>query len=338
MRTFLFLFVLMSFSACTDKFSAEKHSLTSFRLLSKKEAQTAITTDKTDGFFDRITPLEMSIQMRVNREKANRDSLLTDYKTFLQNDTREFVGEETAHLKKAMRRALDICALVHPQLPLPAEIQLIKVQSEGYGPSVFYTRENCIIIPENRLAPADEAELIKTLVHEVFHIYSRHNPNKRKELYALLGFQKLEKVQWSPFLEKRLLHNPDAVDMAYGISLKNLQDSTITAIPVIYSKHGEAQTFEGFFQHLVFQLFEVKQEQGVWRITSPDVGIQPEEAAGFFDQIGRNTQYIIHPEEVLADNFQLLAYRKDVELKNQAPVSAEGEKLLTAIEEILVRK
>jgi hypothetical protein len=31
---------------------------------------------------------------------------------------------------------------------------------------------------------------------------------------------------------------------------------------------------------------------------------------GFHEQIGRNTGYIIHPEEVLADNFVLLVRRE----------------------------
>jgi hypothetical protein len=29
-------------------------------------------------------------------------------------------------------------------------------------------------------------------------------------------------------------------------------------------------------------------------------------AGGFFDQVGRNTRYLIHPEEILADNFVLV--------------------------------
>ena len=32
-----------------------------------------------------------------------------------------------------------------------------------------------------------------------------------------------------------------------------------------------------------------------------------EDVSGFFEQIGRNTHYIIHPEEIVADNFALLA-------------------------------
>jgi hypothetical protein len=34
------------------------------------------------------------------------------------------------------------------------------------------------------------------------------------------------------------------------------------------------------------------------------VGLQA--VTGFFEQVGRNTQYIIHPEEIVADNFTVL--------------------------------
>jgi hypothetical protein len=41
--------------------------------------------------------------------------------------------------------------------------------------------------------------------------------------------------------------------------------------------------------------------------------LAPEEADGFMEQIGRNTGYIIHPDEVLADNFVIMVQgRKQV--------------------------
>ena len=38
--------------------------------------------------------------------------------------------------------------------------------------------------------------------------------------------------------------------------------------------------------------------------------IGPQESSGFLEQVGRNTQYIIHPEEILADNFALLILKE----------------------------
>ena len=43
--------------------------------------------------------------------------------------------------------------------------------------------------------------------------------------------------------------------------------------------------------------------------------LKPDEVEGFFDQIGRNTSYILHPEETLANNFVFLITEKK-DLKN----------------------
>lgn len=335
---FAAVFAGLFLGACSNKFQPEKHSLASFKLLSKDEAAQAVVTDKHEGFFEKVMPLEMAIQMGSDYSKDNkRDSVLAVYKKFLQDDVQEFLSKEADLLKKTMQKALDLCAQLNPKLPLPAEIQLIKARSSNYGPSVFYTRDNCIIVPANMVADgAKDEELLRVLVHEIFHLYSRHNPDKRKALYELLGYRKLDKIELSPFLQERVLYNPDAVDIAYGITLKNGIDSSFTAIPVIYSKFGRVD-LGGFFQHLVFQLFEVKEENGVWRVMHPDVGIQPEDAKGFYEKIGRNTSYIIHPEEVAADNFQMLVFTKDEKLKGNVNVTADGKKLLEAIEQIVTK-
>ena len=43
--------------------------------------------------------------------------------------------------------------------------------------------------------------------------------------------------------------------------------------------------------------------------------LKPDEAEGFFEQIGRNTSYILHPEETLANNFVFLITEKKKTLK-----------------------
>jgi hypothetical protein len=34
--------------------------------------------------------------------------------------------------------------------------------------------------------------------------------------------------------------------------------------------------------------------------------VAAQEVSGFVEQVGQNTDYVIHPEEILADNFALL--------------------------------
>ena len=57
--------------------------------------------------------------------------------------------------------------------------------------------------------------------------------------------------------------------------------------------------------------------------------VEPREISGFFEQIGKNTEYIIHPEEIIADNFMFLI------LGRPNPSSPE---IIKKIEEILKDK
>jgi hypothetical protein len=54
-----------------------------------------------------------------------------------------------------------------------------------------------------------------------------------------------------------------------------------------------------------------------------------ERVSGFMEQVGRNTDYVIHPEEILADNFALLV------LNEQNVASPE---ILRKMREVLMRK
>jgi hypothetical protein len=41
--------------------------------------------------------------------------------------------------------------------------------------------------------------------------------------------------------------------------------------------------------------------------------VELKDLQGFFERVGRNTQYLIHPEEILADNFAIaIAGKTDV--------------------------
>ena len=52
------------------------------------------------------------------------------------------------------------------------------------------------------------------------------------------------------------------------------------------------------------------------------------ELSGFVEQIGRNTGYIIHPEEILAENFAQLATGEN----DQGPSPEIHQRLLQALQ------
>lgn len=318
--------------ACED----EKNSVTvftnNFSLLDSNKAAQAVSMDTTESFFEKIRPLEIQIQSKNTIENS-----ITAYKKLLSEDVSSFNEFETKAVSRHFRKALEWCQNVFPSLELPL-IQLIKTKATYYGDGTYYTRQNSIIIPENVLEFEDNAwnmSFIQTMLHEIFHIYSRYHPKKRDEVYARIGFKKIENLILSDFLDERILHNPDGVDVAYAIALEDSTGRQITAIPAIFSnKKSYSPTQPYFFNYLSFQLFEVEQKQKDWFVVAENLGHEVSSLKNFWEQIGDNTKYIIHPDEICADNFvAIIQLRNDI--KKESEFSKIGLQLLLDLEKIL---
>lgn len=81
-------------------------------------------------------------------------------------------------------------------------------------------------------------------------------------------------------------------------------------MPILFSNTPDYDPVRdgGFFSYLQLGFLIVSRNPK----TRADV-LAPQQVSGFFEQIGRNTEYIIHPEEILAENFALLMIgRRDV--------------------------
>jgi hypothetical protein len=196
-------------------------------------------------------------------------------------------------------------------------MKLIKVKTGHYGKDVYYTRGNNILIPDN-IFPLDETEhQLPVMIHEVFHILSRYNPELRKDLYGLIGFSKSDKpIKLNNTLEQLLLTNPDGVSYQYTIDLEK-EGQSFKAIPLITSKYDHFKPEQPmFFDYLNFDLYSLDDRGDHYIAKSTAKGntlIPLSNTPAFFTKIKDNTQYIIHPDEIMADNFMLAlqAYSKN---------------------------
>jgi hypothetical protein len=303
-----------------------------------------IVTDTMDYFFKRVSATEMSIQMKNPLENLPPAAdLVKSYREFLQSDVEGFSQTELETVEKTMRQMFSTCMQVNSDL-FPDTLVVIKTKAKHYGEGVYYTRANTIIIPQDALAPGNQDAFHRTMYHELFHVFSRLNPKKREDLYQLIGFSSLgyERLQVPKALADRLLHNPDGVDFAQKIDLKQPDGAVIHAIPVIYANEtGFTKGKPLFFGYLEFELFQIEQTgDGRWKVlTKPDgyrSTLDLRKQPDFFRQIRDNTGYIIHPDEVLADNFAYILEG----LERGAPVkkfSDSGSQLLRDIEAVLRR-
>jgi hypothetical protein len=201
-------------------------------------------------------------------------------------------------------------------LPLPKKILMVKTTGREEGGAV-YTRANAIVFPGRKIMrPVPETQ--ELICHELFHIVSRSNPAFRERLYAVIGFVKCNEVAFPSVLKARKITNPDAPRNDHCIRLQ-VTGKDRWAIPILLSSTEKYNVARGgeFFEYLEAWFLLVERDEKSSTVRPLYDGKEPslvkmhsEHVAGFSEQIGENTTYDIHPEEILADNFAFLVLRR----------------------------
>ena len=258
---------------------------------------------KNDAYIKGLSPFERAAKIL----KAGPVST-EEYIDFIGAQTLEWDENDKAKLKKIIQIASS--ELAPYARHIPPDIYLIKTtgKDEGAAP---YTRGVSIVLP-NRTVRQSAKGLERLFYHELFHIISRKNTKLRDELYALIGFHPCGVVSLPDNLMPRRISNPDAPVVEHCI-LVTENDMPHWVAPVLFSRIPEYDPKVGgtFFRYLEMRLMAIDRDTAkpILRDDKP-VMFQPREVEGFFEQIGNNTSYILHPEETLANNFVFLITKK----------------------------
>ncbi len=233
---------------------------------------------------------------RAARLKTDRDTTEAEYLAFAAGAALDWSPDEREAVESALRGVMPVVKRL--ALPLPSRIYVIKT-SGAEDAQAAYTRQNAIILPTRLLALRDTA-LKRLIAHELFHVSTRAHPKMADELYAVIGFQRCA-VELPDAIKARRITNPDAPKDEHCIRIG--EEKKTRALPVLLSTASREAFARGavFLNNVVVTLLVVDTPDGKARL------VRPEDAAGFFEQIGHNTRYILHPEEIVADNFALLA-------------------------------
>jgi hypothetical protein len=279
-----------------------------------------------DEFIQRLSPFDRSARMKT--DKAVSEGALLE---FIGRNVAEWTKEEM----QAVQAAVNAMQPLVRDLPLslPPTVQLIKTTGAEEG-NAAYTRSTAIVLPKAVLGK-NQQELQQLICHELFHILSRQNPALREELYGIIGFTKCNEIKLSPELERRKITNPDAPRNDHFVRLQ-IGGHESLAVPILLASVETYDVKRGgeFFAYLQFQFLVVEKDRGSANLNAAFEGSSPklvgmERVSGFMEQVGRNTDYIIHPEEILADNFALLV----LDASNVA-----SPEILRKMREILMRK
>ena len=276
---------------------------------------------KRDVYIEGLSPFEREAKIK----KAGPVST-GQFVEFIQDQALEWSDEEKAKLR-------EVIAAAKPKLAkfakhLPKRITLIKTTGKDEG-GTPYTRGTSIILPKRRAGQSAKG-LERLFYHELFHIISRRNIRLRDELYKVIGYEKCGMVSLPGDMMPRRISNPDAPVVEHCIRVSR-DGETYWVAPVLFSRtpRYDPETGGTFFRYLEFRLMVIDRKSAKATLKdSKPLLLKPDAVEGFYEQIGRNTGYIIHPEETLANNFVHLMLKKQ-DLKNPE-IPKKIEQLLLA--------
>lgn len=282
--------------------AAQSPSLPTISFASVEQGRAILTSH--DDFVSRLSPFDRAARMKTDRAVTEQE-----YLAFVAKNVLDWAPGEEDTVQTAFNSLA--AKLNELNLPFPKTIFFIKTTGDEEG-HAEYTRANAIILPQNALAASRTSALRGTIAHELFHVLSRNAPDLRDRAYAAIGFQPCGEISFPPSLASRKITNPDAPKNDHCIRIESGQKS-IWAVPILFSKSEHYNPAAGgeFFDYLDFKFLVVQKSDShatydPSKITLLDVN----QLQGFYEQIGRNTDYILHPEEILADNFEYLLIGK----------------------------
>lgn len=239
-------------------------------------------------------------------------------------------------------------ALAGFEFDLPAPIHLVKTSGQEEAHAAYTRNLDTIVLPANMVnslwLPADfgdplhgggsRAYLRGVIVHECFHLFSKNNVSRREKLYELVGYRMtgdeidLPDVPWpdaaSPNTMPELkITNPDTprLDVVIDLEIPGGDGDTTAVTPVLLA----SGPYQGgsFFAVLQWYFMQVEERDGSWAAVLDDVGrpimqiVEPgsEILVNYERRIGHNfTNELFHPDEVLAQNWTLVATEPSLDL------------------------
>ena len=248
-------------------------------------------------------------QFDIDSRLGKADGSKKDLFSHIKQQVRKFEREEVTLVNDVFHSINKRIVNLKLQVDLPETITLIKTTGAEEGGAGAYTRGDYIVLTEMALKlPYTEME--KIMIHELFHLLSRKDESFRAKMYGIIGFSIGNSVDYPEKLASLRITNPDAPQTDSYLSFE-VDGRSGDYMMILYSD----KAYEGgsFFNYLKigFLLLTEGEKKTAKLVDGAPVVLAMEEVAGpFFEKVGKNTQYIIHPEEIMADNFAMAVLDK----------------------------
>lgn len=295
------LVTLFATPATSQQVKLHRRSVVEFA--TRQQAAAALT--RRDDFINALSDFD-----RQCRLQAKSVPTTEQYLEFVKKHIATWSDDQLEKTKVAIESAAK--KMEKFKIPFPEKVLFVTTDGKEEG-GAAYCRGPAVILPQNMLKSMSARNLERLIIHELFHVLSNQNPELRKKLYSIIGFRPCGEINLPDSLAERKLTNPDGPRLDYYLEIK-VQDQPVKIVPFLFSKTKFDERRGGtFFAYMQFQLLAVEEKEGKWSPVLKDgkpVFYSPNGTPDYFEKIGMNTNYIIHPDEVLADNFVFMVQEK----------------------------
>jgi len=233
---------------------------------------------------------------------------MEEYKAFAKEQVLDFTEEQKEYLNQHLENIAQRMTEKGYQIPKTDQIVFISTTMKEECDVLAYTHGTQIYLDgatiDSYIGDSEKDQKIEyVLAHELFHCLTRCNPVFRADMYQLIHFTvQDEDFQIPPSVEEYFISNPDVEHHNAYATFEINGKKTDCFMAFITTKHFEKEG-DRFFDSAAAALVP---------IDGTDTYYLPEDASNFDEILGKNTDYVVDPEECMADNFGfLIAYDKD---------------------------
>ena len=292
---------ILSVLLCCISFTASAQKKISYRFATRAEAQMLITD--IDNFTNRLNSFD--INLRLGKENGRKSELLR----LAMNETLNWSETEKKKITAAFKSLQAKIDKQKLKIKYPQEVILVKTSMKEEMNVAAYTRRNWIALGEKYINESTTESLEYLLAHEMLHLLTRSSKDFKKSVYSVIGFNVTDRELFFPIdiIEKRI-SNPD-IEMYDSYAEFTINGQKQKCSMMIYSAipFSAGKTLSDYLSVGLIPLNDSLiplQENGQTVIYSID------QAEDFYQKVGKNTEYIINPEDILADNFAYLITQK----------------------------
>ena len=245
-------------------------------------------------------------QNDMDYRAQKKGATLEEVQEFTAKQVSEFSEEEKQAIARTMSEIESILDGNGYVLPETDELVFVRTTQLEEGGAEAYTHKTEIYYGdeamEGMLSDDEEVQRIanELMCHEIFHCLTRNNPQFREDMYSIIGFtMQDEDFELEQEVYELAYSNPD-VDHRNSYATFTINGEEINCFPVLmvepFEKEGE--DYVSFISHMMIGLVPVDDTSTYYSVLDDE-----EIFNEYFDVVGRNTGYVIDPEECMADNF-----------------------------------